>query len=62
MRGLFNLIGKLMILYGIFAFSYHIYLILRQKVEALGATQIPSDLIDPKYVTPVIAGTCLVVG
>jgi hypothetical protein len=62
MRALFNLIGKLLILYGIFGFAYQIYLILREKVAALGATNIPSDLINPNYVTPVIAGTCFGVG
>jgi hypothetical protein len=62
MRVLFNLIGKLLILYGIFAFSYHIYLMMREKVVALGATKIPADLIDPSYVTPVIAGTSFGVG
>jgi hypothetical protein len=62
MRLLFNLIGKLLILYGIFAISYHVYLILRDKVAALGATNIPPDWINPNYVTPVIGGTCLGVG
>ena len=62
MRLLFNMIGKLLILYGIFAFAYHIYLILREKVVALGATKIPTDLIDPNYVTTTIAASCLGVG
>lgn len=62
MRLLFNIIGKLLVLYGIFAISYQIYLILREKVVKLGATNIPPDWIDPNYVTPVIGGTCLGVG